>query len=728
MRKKREYDISEEFDRSYANPIEICIGHALFQHLSGEGTLREKFGDVVRKVSRASGVDIPQIKITENPAPNSYSIKIFDVQVGKGKIYPGLLLIRDYDEAIRAFGGHRGFDPLWGAPYPCLWIAEKDAGQARNLGFEALNGEELLIRHLEFILQIYKGEFIDPKVFREILMEIESSHPELIQRVLKRTNIPTLFDMVRNLVSEGISFNHLTTILNHIAEDESLHREERIATEQMRAHLKFEICLSIAPEKTLHCIILNPALQMYFALKNSYISRRNAWGRYLISELRRIYRNAESKDYTPVLLCIPEIRPYIHSLLRSFFPGRIILKTTEIPTDHEVSIVEIIEPPLWRIIPSLVIPYIKAFGDLKYLGVVWKSTDAYMEIIDKAEEEFIMGRINKSFENRLNEENNNDAEQGLKHLPALPPPSCAELTPGQKAAIFLLGSPPYYVKEVLSRLDPRNINALGREMAKLAKYSHGYRDQILKEFPELDHKCCDFEEAAKFVQASLDNENYKPQPRAVQRLALLLTSISGKTGESVTSFILPRLPKDILETLIVEINSFRFAIATELKAQIIEEFLMFYRSSRQPQTLLTSSFYHREIQILSLSHPKEFANALQTLWLNAENIINRFNHWAGQDPHHAAVWINRFFLSSAKIRTDFRLLEKATYIIHAISPELSSGVLKNIKAYSKLLLHRERLGYLSMSRSQQNEILSQFLSHYFSLYFAKFTQPGGRDN
>lgn len=726
MKKKREYELSEEFNRSCANPIEISLGKSLLQMISGESSLKERLSEIARKVSRTSGVDIPPITITESETPHSYSINLFNVQVGKGKIYPGLCIIRDHDERLKAFPGHKGFDPLWGPPHPCLWINKMDSTRARSFGFQVLDGEELIAHHLEFVLNVYRDEFIDPEGFREILMHIEATHPELMKKVYARTDAETLFKIVKNLVSEGISLNHLTTILNHISKIDSFEKSELRATEQLRKYLRYEICTSIAPEKILHCIVIGIPLQIYFALKSTNFHRKNPWAHYLIGELRKILKKTSSKEYIPVLLCIPEIRPLIFALIKSYFPRTIILKTSEIPQDHEISIVDIIEPPLWKIIPSLIVPYITA--NLTVLGTIWKSTDTYMELIDKSEEGFLMGRISTSLQNRLKSDQGAGMDDSMRMLPAAPNIPSGELSSGQTAAIFLLGSPPWYVKEVLSKLDPRDINALGKEMAKLAKYSHNYREQVLKEFPELDHKFCVAEEAARFVKASLNGEYYKPCHSGIQKLAILLTSLAGRTGEMVTSSIIPKLPKGRLENLIIEINNFKFATSVELKAQIIEEFILFYKNSRFPQTLLTPPFFHRELQKVSLANPKECAQTLQTLWLNAENIVNRFNRWANQDPTLAAFWINRFHMSAATLKSDFRLPEKATYVIHSISPELSAEVLRNLKSFSRLILPQKRLSYLNVSATQQEEIFRQFMSHYYSIYYQKIHKSDGDAN
>ena len=717
MKKKREYNRSEEFNRSYAYPVEISIGKTVSQSLSSESALKERLSLIVRDISRASGISIPQINITENEAPNSYSINLFNVQVGKGKIYPGLYIIRDYHEKLKSLLGNKGFDPIWGPPYPCLWIHEKDIARAKSLGFQALNGEELIIHHLAFILSVYQGEFLDPQEFEEILLQIESAHPELMKKVTAKTESPVLYRIVKSLISEGISLNHLSTILNIISKLDTFEKEEIRAVEQLRKLLKYEICNTVAPEKILHCIVLSIPLQIYYALKSSNFHRKNIWAHYLIKELKKIQRKAASREYTPVLLCIPEIRPLIFALTRNFLPSMHILKTSEIPQDYEVTIVDIIEPPLWKIIPSLILPYVTA--SLTVLGTIWKSTDTYMELIDKSEDEFIMGKLSPSIQGRAGNEPSAISDDPSKTLQGAPSVMSGDLTPGQKSAIFLLGSPPWYVKDVLSRLEPKDINSLGKEMARLAKYSHNYREQILKEFPELDHKCCDAEEAAKFVRASLNGEYYKPQTAPIQKLALLLTSLSGKTGEMVTSAILSRLQKNKLENLIIEINTLKFAATVELKAQIIEEFVVFYKSFRSPQTLFTPQFYYREIQRASLCHPKEFAHTLQTLWLNSESIINRFNRWANQDPTCAAFWINRFYACSAQTQSDFRLLEKASYIMYSISTELSAGIFRNLKSFSRLLLPPKKLSYMNVNQSQQEEILRQFLSHYYSLYHQK---------
>ncbi len=194
------------------------------------------------------------------------------------------------------------------------------SGQLEGLGRQGELGNEL-----GGVLKLAAGRFIGVQETQNMLDELERSHPALVREVVPRL-VPTvlLSEILTRLVEESVPVRDLRGILACLAEWARTEADPVALAERVREYLRPVISHRLAPDGTLHALLLDmrveqllsAGMQNQSGVASLSLSPRDGQGilRGLGEVLKSVHHN------TPVVVCRPGIRRPFWKLVHDLFP------------------------------------------------------------------------------------------------------------------------------------------------------------------------------------------------------------------------------------------------------------------------------------------------------------------------------------------------------------------------------------------------------------------------
>ena len=132
------------------DPMEVEIGVGLIRLADPRrgGDLLERIQRVRQNVAADIGIILPKVRIRDNMRldQNQYRIKIADMPVAEGTVYPGKFLAIDSGRTTGKVPGMATRDPAFGTP--ALWIEPAVRDQAEMFGYTVVEPGSVIATHL----------------------------------------------------------------------------------------------------------------------------------------------------------------------------------------------------------------------------------------------------------------------------------------------------------------------------------------------------------------------------------------------------------------------------------------------------------------------------------------------------------------------------------------------------------------------------------------------------
>ena len=336
-----EEDASTEVTWDDVPPVDVLaleVGYRLVPLLDRQkdGVLLQRITEGRRRFALELGVVVPPIRVRDNLQlkPNQYRITLKGVEMVRGEVFPGRLLVLDADEDE---SGRVGTDPLSGVSG--LWVAEEDA-----LGEEGtLAPADVIARHLEAVYRAHAGELLGRSELAQLLESVSRTTPGLVEEVVPKVlSLSLVQGLLQNLVNEGVSIRDVRTILETLAAQGTRTQNLEELTETVRAALGRAIVDRLFEgAETLHVIALADAAEQRL------VKEMGEEGEALISPQlsEAIIEGAQvalaeqlEEGYPPVLLVQPALRPVVSRIVRRGQVGLAVISYAEIPLEKTVEI------------------------------------------------------------------------------------------------------------------------------------------------------------------------------------------------------------------------------------------------------------------------------------------------------------------------------------------------------------------------------------------------------
>ena len=331
----------EPISKSLAmDTIRLELGYALLPLVQGEAGLRlpDQIKGLRRQLAEDMGYILPAVRIQDNlqlPA-NVYTVRIKEIEAGRGDVRPGMLMCMDPAGEPIALPGESTVEPTFGLP--AMWIDERYREEAHFKGYTVVDASTVVTTHITEIIKDNMADLLSYTESQRLLNELPAEYQKLVADVIpSQITVGALQRVLQNLVSERVSIRDLPTILEGIAEATTYTKNVGMITEHVRARLARQICeanLNIHGHVPL--ITLSPRWEQAFveslvgAGEDKQLAMAPSILQEFITNVRSVFDRFAASGESPVLLTSPGIRPYVRSVIERFRPSTVVMSQNEI--------------------------------------------------------------------------------------------------------------------------------------------------------------------------------------------------------------------------------------------------------------------------------------------------------------------------------------------------------------------------------------------------------------
>jgi flagellar biosynthesis protein FlhA len=320
--------------------VRLELGYALLSLINSEAgqRLTDQIKGLRKQLAGDMGFIMPAVRIQDNLQlpPNSYVLRIKEIEAGRGDLRPGMLLVMDPRGQQITLPGEATLEPTFGLS--ATWIDPTYREEALFKGYTVVDPPTVITTHLTELVKDNMAELLSYSETQKLLDEINKEQQKLIADVIpSQITISGLQRVLQNLLAERISVRDLPTILEGISEATAITRNLSAISEHVRARLSRQISDSNTNDMGyIPMVTLSPDWEMAFAesIVGEGDSRQLAMPpsrlQQFIHAVRQTYDRHAAMGESPVLLTSPGIRSYVRSVVERFRPSTTVLSQNEI--------------------------------------------------------------------------------------------------------------------------------------------------------------------------------------------------------------------------------------------------------------------------------------------------------------------------------------------------------------------------------------------------------------
>jgi len=334
------------------DPMEVEIGVGLIRLADPKrgGDLLERIQRVRQNMAADIGVILPKVRIRDNMRldQTQYRIKIADMSVADGTVYPEMFLAMDSGMTTGKVVGIETKDPAFGTP--AVWIERSVRDQAEMFGYTVVEPGSVIATHLTETVRRHADEILTRDATQHLIDELKQTSPavvdELIPGVMKLAEVQQILQM---LLREGVPIRQLGAILETLGDYAPRSKDPVLLTEYVRHRLARAICTKYRDrENRLTVVTLDPALEdriragfdhnehgLFIRMSPQAVE---ATCRQIATELEKL----TGANRHTIVLVSPQIRAALKQMTTSHLPQLIVLSYNEITRDTVIDSVAIV--------------------------------------------------------------------------------------------------------------------------------------------------------------------------------------------------------------------------------------------------------------------------------------------------------------------------------------------------------------------------------------------------
>ncbi len=334
------------------DPMEIEIGVGLIRLADPKrnGDLLERVQRVRQNVAADIGIVLPKVRIRDNMRleQNQYRIKVADMPVGEGTVYPDLYLAIESGMTNGKVPGTPTSDPAFGTP--ALWIEPGMRDQAELLGYTVAEPGGVIATHLTELVRKHADEILTRDAAKHLIDELKKASPtvveELIPSVMKLAEVQTILQM---LLREGVPIRQLGAILETLGDYAPRVKDPILLTEYVRHRLARAICTRFRDrDNRMYVVTLDPGLEDRIRAgfdhnEHGLLVRLSPVA--VEAACRQIAAEAERltvAHHPPIVLVSPQIRAALKQITLPHLPHLVVLSYNEITRDTQIESVAMV--------------------------------------------------------------------------------------------------------------------------------------------------------------------------------------------------------------------------------------------------------------------------------------------------------------------------------------------------------------------------------------------------
>lgn len=320
--------------------IRLELGYALLSMINSEAgqRLTDQIKGLRRQLAGDMGFIMPAVRIQDNLQlpPNTYVLRVKEIEAGRGELRPGMLLVMDPRGQPIALPGEATMEPTFGLP--AMWVDPVHREEALFKGYTVVDPPTVITTHLTEVVKDNMAELLSYAETQKLLDELSKEQQKLVADVIPgQIALSGLQRVLQNLLSERVSVRDLPTILEGVAEAASVTRNLALISEHVRSRLARQISSANTNEMGyIPLLTLSPEWEQAFAesLVGEGDEKRLAMPptklHQFIQSVRQAYDKHAMMGEAPILLTSPGIRPYVRSIMERFRATTTVLSQNEI--------------------------------------------------------------------------------------------------------------------------------------------------------------------------------------------------------------------------------------------------------------------------------------------------------------------------------------------------------------------------------------------------------------
>lgn len=320
--------------------LRLELGYGLIPLINdASGTrITDQIKALRRQIAAEMGFVMPSVRILDNVQlpPNTYVLRLKEMEAGKGDIRPHMLLAMDPRGDSVSLPGEPTVEPTFGLN--ATWIDPSLREEAQFRGLTVVDPATVITTHLTEMVKDNMAELLSYAETQKLLDELPKPQQKLVGDLIpSRFTLAGVQRVLQQLLSERISIRDLPTILEGIGEAVGYSQNVMIITEHVRSRLARQISFSntgaggyipllpLSPdwEQAFAEALVGPGEEKQLTLAPSRLQQ-------FIQAVKQAFDRVGADGELPVLLTSPAIRPYVRSIIERFRPQTVVMSQNEI--------------------------------------------------------------------------------------------------------------------------------------------------------------------------------------------------------------------------------------------------------------------------------------------------------------------------------------------------------------------------------------------------------------
>ncbi len=328
-------------DSLHIDVLRLELGYGLLPLINYQKghRLTEQIKALRKQMARDLGFIIPPVRIQDNMQlpPNTYIIKVKEVETGRGEVRADQLLVMNPTGGKIDLPGEETSEPTFGLP--AMWIPDTYREEAQFKNYTVVDPPTVVTTHLTEIVKDNMPEMLSYVETQKLIDELPKAQQKLISEVIpSQITISGIQRVLQSLLSEHVSIRDLPTIIEAISEGSRAGQNITTITEHVRTRLARQISHACTNESG-----YIPIVSLSAEWEQTYSESLSGTGNEerslsmapskiheFITVMRKKYEQFAMQGENPVLLTSPLIRPYVRSVVERFRPSTIVLSQNEI--------------------------------------------------------------------------------------------------------------------------------------------------------------------------------------------------------------------------------------------------------------------------------------------------------------------------------------------------------------------------------------------------------------
>jgi len=326
------------------DPIRLEVGYGLIDLVESgrDGNLLDRLQAVRRQIARDIGFVLPPVHIKDNLqlGVGEYRVLIRGAEVGRCEIRPRNLLALKGQHSGPDIQGVATQEPAFGLP--ALWIGNDMRQQAELSGYTVVDPSTVIVTHITEILRQNAHEILDRAQVREMLDQLSTRHPKVVEDMVpSQVSLGLLQNVLQRLLAEWVPVRDMMAILETLADAGTTGGSLEAVVERVRTRLGRSIVQQhLSQQGELKVFTIDPQLEQSM---NERVGDQSAlslpmdihqWQRFATQITNTVARHDVD---IPVILTSPQLRSSLARSLGRIMPRVAVLSIAEVPSNITVN-------------------------------------------------------------------------------------------------------------------------------------------------------------------------------------------------------------------------------------------------------------------------------------------------------------------------------------------------------------------------------------------------------